>query len=81
MKTPLIDGQKIFLETIDKKLKHQDYDRVTAIAEDFQIYATGIGVSKKLMQFNPRETEDQSQFGKAFWCRAAAQALRNGWHS
>ncbi len=28
-----------------------------------------------------RETEDQSQFGKAFWCRAAAQALRNGWHS
>ncbi len=27
-----------------------------------------------------RDTDDQSHLGKAFWCRAAAEALRNGWH-
>jgi len=59
MKTPLLEGQKIFLTTIDKCLKHKDYDRVTKIAEDFGIYATGMGVSSKLIQFNPRESEDQ----------------------
>ena len=59
MKTPLIEGQKVFLETIDKCLRHRDYDRVTTIAYDFGIYATGIGVGKKLIQFNPRENEEQ----------------------
>lgn len=28
-----------------------------------------------------KETDDQSPLGKAHWCRAAAQALREGWHS
>lgn len=59
MKTPLIDGQRILFSTIDKNLKHRDYDRVTKIAEDFSIYATGIGVGSKLARFNPRETEEQ----------------------
>lgn len=27
-----------------------------------------------------RETDNQSPLGKAHWCRAAAAALRNGWH-
>ena len=27
-----------------------------------------------------RATEDQSLAGKAHWCLAAAEALRNGWH-
>lgn len=59
MKTPLLEGQKIFFDTIDNLKTHQDYERVTAIANDFNTYATGIGVSKKLMQFNPRENDEQ----------------------
>jgi len=59
MKTPLLEGQKIFFKTIDFCFKHQDYKRVTEIAEDFTIYATGIGVGQKLIQFNPRENEEQ----------------------
>jgi len=59
MKTPLIDGQRILFSTIDKNIKHQDYERVTKIAEDFTIYATGVGVGQKLARFNPRETEEQ----------------------
>lgn len=59
MKTPLIEGQKIFFDTIDNLKFHQDYKRVTEIADDFNVYATGIGVSSKLMQFNPRESTEQ----------------------
>jgi hypothetical protein len=59
MKTPLLDGQRILFNTIDLRLTHQDYERVTTIAEDFGIYATGLGVSKKLIQFSPRENEEQ----------------------
>lgn len=59
MKTPLLDGQRILFSTIDGDLKHQDYKRVTEIAEDFEIYATGLGISKKLIQFSPRENEEQ----------------------
>ena len=59
MKTPLLDGQQVLFKTIDLRLTHQDYKRVTEIANDFGIYATGLGVSTKLIQFSPRENEEQ----------------------
>lgn len=53
----LIDGLDILFETINYNLRHQDYERVQRIADDFTIYATGHNVEKKLKRFNGREDE------------------------
>lgn len=57
MATEVKDALPIFLDTITLNLRHQDYKRVTEIAEDFTTYATGHGIDKKLKQFNGRETD------------------------
>lgn len=55
----LKDGIQVFFKTINDYITHADYDIVTAIAEDYQIFITGEGASKKLLQFTPRESVEQ----------------------
>src|SRR3954462_15171565 len=35
--------------------RHQDYARVTELADTYNIYITGLGMEKKLIQYVPRE--------------------------
>lgn len=56
MATKLNDGAKILFDTINLKLRHQDYEWVKKIANDYTCYATGHGIDKKLKQFNGRES-------------------------
>lgn len=37
---------------------HQDYDRVTKLAETYRIYITGLDIEKKLVQYVPREDKE-----------------------
>lgn len=53
----LINAAKAFVKTINDNLTHVDYNRVTCIANDYGIYATGEGISQKLIRFTPREDE------------------------
>jgi hypothetical protein len=55
--TTLEEGIAIFLNTIDKDLRHQDYKRTVDLMTDFSIYASGVGIDKKLKQFNLRESD------------------------
>ena len=52
------EGLPILQNTIDKTLRHQDYPEVVKIAEEFTMYATGIGIETKLKRFNGGETEE-----------------------
>jgi hypothetical protein len=54
----LKDDSAIFLHTIDRNLRHQDYDRVIALAKEYTTFVTGEGIKDMLRQFNGRETED-----------------------
>lgn len=49
--------QQLF-DNIKFNLKHQDYDRVCQLAEDYRIFNTGKGIEKKLKRFTPREDEE-----------------------
>jgi hypothetical protein len=52
----LTQGMGILLNTISQNLKHVDYKKVTELSEEYNIYITGENVSKKLIQFVPRES-------------------------
>lgn len=61
LKKPLINlniGIGILLDTITENLRHQDYDHVCTLADDYETYVTGKGYENKLRRFNPREDED-----------------------
>lgn len=59
MPTTLKEGSKILFDTINYKLRHQDYQRTLDVAKDFTTYATGHGIAEKLRRFNRRETESE----------------------
>ena len=56
-KLTIQEGVSITLETINKNLRHCDYKRTIEIADDYRAYVTGVGIDKKLKQFNLREDE------------------------
>lgn len=58
-KTNLSDQLPFFLQTIDKNIRHIDYERVCEIAKNQKIYITGEGFEEKLKRFHGGETEDQ----------------------
>lgn len=53
----LDEGIPILKQTIDKNIRHQDYDHVRLLAKDFKIYITGTGIKEKLKRFHGGETE------------------------
>lgn len=46
----------VLLNTVDRNLRHQDYDYVIAIAKEYTTFATGKGIDEMLIRFNGRET-------------------------
>lgn len=53
----LILGEKILKDTISKKIKHRDYDRVTQLADEYTKFVTGVDIQSLLRQFTPREND------------------------
>jgi hypothetical protein len=51
------DALIILLKNIEKDLNHQDYKRVTELANDYRFFITGKGIDKRLKRFNPREDD------------------------
>lgn len=48
-------GKKVLLDTIQYDLYHEDYDRVTKIADEYTKFVTGVDVGSLLRRFVPRE--------------------------
>lgn len=44
------------VEVVSKKETHQDYERVTRLAKDYNAYVTGIGLDEMMQRFTSRET-------------------------
>lgn len=56
-----MDTEKVkllFLEHLSCGIKHQDYDRVVKLAEEYRDIFTGIGIPKYIKRFKKREPED-----------------------
>lgn len=51
----LPEAQALTTRLIQTGEQHQDYARVTELAETYNIYITGLGIGKKLIQYVPRE--------------------------
>ena len=59
MPTPL-DAVGILRLTIEKELRHPDYERVTSLADLYRKFVTGVGITDLLVPFHQRE--DHAQF-------------------
>lgn len=56
----LPEAQALATRMIETGEKHQDYDRVTELANTYNIYITGLNIGSKLIQYVPRE--DKTMF-------------------
>ena len=45
-------------EVVTKNLKHEHYERVTELADDYKAYVTGIGLDDMMKQFVMRESAE-----------------------
>ena len=46
------------IKVIKEKLRHENYDHVTGLADKYEIYYTGKGLDNELQQFTPREEDE-----------------------
>lgn len=53
------EGYKLLVKIIDKEIKHQDYDRVTGLAEKYFRMKTGNGIEKMLQKIETRVSDDE----------------------
>lgn len=58
MATTFNDGKEILTNTIQKNLRHGDYEHVCEIAKKYTAYVTGGGAEALLKRFVPREDEE-----------------------
>jgi hypothetical protein len=58
MPLTLEQGKELLKKTIQKDLKHIDYDRVCKIAKEYKAYITGEDIEGLLRQFTPRESKE-----------------------
>ena len=54
----LASAYGILLKVIVDGKRHQDYERVTTLADKYYRYVTGIGLEKEMRQFHQRENDD-----------------------
>jgi len=46
------------IKVIKEKLRHENYDHVTRLADKYEIYYTGKDLDNELQQFTPREEDE-----------------------
>ena len=54
-----VDGLELLKTVIDKELKHQDYERVTELADKYYKMKTGDDITDLLVKIVTRETEEE----------------------